>query len=30
MYYIFDWFQFVEEFLDAFEIHDYNQLCEEF
>jgi hypothetical protein len=29
-YHIFDWFQFVEEFLDAFEIYDYNQLCEEF
>jgi hypothetical protein len=23
-------FHFVEEFLDAFEIYDYNQLCEEF
>ena len=29
-YHIIDWFQFVEEFLDAFEIYDYNQLCEEF
>jgi hypothetical protein len=29
-YHIFDWFQFVEEFLDAFENYDYNQLCEEF
>jgi hypothetical protein len=29
-YHIFDWFQFVEEFLDSFEIYDYNQLCEEF
>jgi hypothetical protein len=29
-YHIFDWFQFVEEFLDDFEIYDYNQLCEEF
>jgi hypothetical protein len=29
-YHTFDWFQFVEEFLDAFEIYDYNQLCEEF
>jgi hypothetical protein len=27
---IFYWFQFVDEFLDAFEIYDYNQLCEEF
>ena len=27
---IFDWFQFVDEFLDDFEIYDYNQLCEEF
>ena len=27
-YHIFDWFQFVDEFLDAFEIYDYNQLCE--
>jgi hypothetical protein len=23
-------FQFVDEFLDAFEIYDYNQICEEF
>jgi hypothetical protein len=29
-YYIVDWFQFVDEFLDAFEIYDYNRLCEEF
>jgi hypothetical protein len=29
-YHIFYWFQFVDEFLDAFEIYDYNQLCEEF
>jgi len=29
-YHIFYWFQFVYEFLDAFEIYDYNQLCEEF
>jgi hypothetical protein len=29
-YHIFDWFQFVEEVLDDFEIYDYNQLCEEF
>jgi hypothetical protein len=29
-YHIFYWFQFVEEFLDAFEMYDYNQLCEEF
>jgi hypothetical protein len=29
-YHIFDWFQFVDEFLYAFEIYDYNQLCEEF
>jgi hypothetical protein len=28
-YYIFDWFQFVDELLDAFENYDYNQLCEE-
>jgi hypothetical protein len=27
---IFDWFQFVDEFLDAFEIYDFDQLCEEF
>jgi hypothetical protein len=27
---IIDWFQFIEEFLDAFEIYDYNQLCEQF
>jgi hypothetical protein len=27
---IFYWFQFVNEFLYAFEIDDYNQLCEEF
>jgi hypothetical protein len=24
------WFQFVDEFLDAFEIYDFDQLCEEF
>jgi hypothetical protein len=29
-YHIFYWFQFVEEFLDAFENYNYNQLCEEF
>ena len=29
-YHVFYWFQFVDEFLDAFEIYDYNQLCEEF
>jgi len=29
-YHIFYWFQFVDDFLDAFEIYDYNQLCEEF
>jgi hypothetical protein len=29
-YHIFYWFQFVDEFLDSFEIYDYNQLCEEF
>jgi hypothetical protein len=29
-YHIFYWFEFVDEFLDAFEIYDYNQLCEEF
>jgi hypothetical protein len=29
-YHIFYWFQFVEDLLDAFEIYDYNQLCEEF
>jgi hypothetical protein len=29
-YHIIDWFQFVDEFLDAFEKYDYNQLCEEF
>jgi hypothetical protein len=29
-YNIIDWFQFVEEFLDDFEMYDYNQLCEEF
>ena len=29
-YHTFYWFQFVEEFLDSFEIYDYNQLCEEF
>jgi hypothetical protein len=29
-YHIIDWFQFVEEFLDAFEIYDYNRVCEEF
>jgi hypothetical protein len=27
---IFDWFQFVDEFLNAFEIYDFEQLCEEF
>jgi hypothetical protein len=27
---IFYWFQFVDEFLDAFEIYDFDQLCEEF
>jgi hypothetical protein len=27
---IFDWFQFVDEFLNAFEIYDFDQLCEEF
>jgi hypothetical protein len=27
---IFDWFQFVDEFLDDFEIYDFDQLCEEF
>jgi hypothetical protein len=27
---IFDWFQFVDEFLYAFEIYDFDQLCEEF
>jgi hypothetical protein len=30
VYHIFYWFQFLEEFLDAFENYDYNQLCEEF
>jgi hypothetical protein len=30
VYHIFYWFQFVDEFLDAFEIYDYNQLSEEF
>jgi hypothetical protein len=29
-YHIIDWFQFVEECLDDFEIYDYNQICEEF
>jgi hypothetical protein len=29
-YSIFYWFQFVNEFLDAFEDYDYNKLCEEF
>ena len=29
-YPIFDWFQFVDVFLDAFEKYDYNKLCEEF
>jgi hypothetical protein len=29
-FHIFDWFQFVDEFLDAFEIYDFDQLCEEF
>jgi hypothetical protein len=29
-YHIIDWFQFVDEFLYAFENYDYNQLCEEF
>jgi hypothetical protein len=27
-YHIIDWFQFVDEFLDAFEKYNYNQLCE--
>jgi hypothetical protein len=27
---IFDWFQFVDEFLNTFEIYDFDQLCEEF
>jgi hypothetical protein len=27
---IFDWFQFVDEFLNDFEIYDFDQLCEEF
>jgi hypothetical protein len=27
---IFDWFQFVDEFLNAFEIYDFDHLCEEF
>jgi hypothetical protein len=27
---IFYWFQFVDAFLDAFEIYDFDQLCEEF
>jgi hypothetical protein len=27
---IFNWFQFVDEFLNAFEIYDFDQLCEEF
>jgi hypothetical protein len=27
---IFYWFQFVDEFLNAFEIYDFDQLCEEF
>jgi hypothetical protein len=27
---IFYWFQFVDEFLDAFEIYDFDRLCEEF
>jgi hypothetical protein len=27
---IFYWFQFVDEFLDAFEIYNFDQLCEEF
>jgi hypothetical protein len=27
---IFDWFQFVDEFLYSFEIYDFDQLCEEF
>jgi hypothetical protein len=27
---IFYWFQFVDEFLDSFEIYDFDQLCEEF
>jgi hypothetical protein len=29
-YHIFYLFQLVDEFLDAFEIYDYSQLCEEF
>jgi hypothetical protein len=27
---IFYWFQFVDEYLDAFEIYDFDQLCDEF
>jgi hypothetical protein len=29
-YHIIDWFQFVDEFLEAFENYDYSQLCEDF
>jgi hypothetical protein len=27
---IFYWFQFIDEFIDSFEIYDFDQLCEEF
>jgi hypothetical protein len=29
-YHTIDWFQFVDKFLDDFEIYDYNELCEKF